>query len=114
MIEEYKDKAPFVAMGGFGGNFPLRAYSEGYLAAPLLAGISAEYRWPIDRFADALIFNEYGIYGKDFSRLSTSNIKNSYGFGFRVRTPKLFLTRFSMAFHGLQGVTLIFTTRPEY
>jgi len=114
LIEENEGKAPFTAMGRHGGNFPLRAYADGYIAAPLVAGVSAEYRWPIDRFADALIFNEYGIFGKDFSRLSTDNIRNSYGFGFRIRTPRFFITRFSIAFHGLQGVTIIFTTRPEY
>jgi hypothetical protein len=114
LVEENEDKAPFTAMGRHGGNFPLRAYSDGYIAAPLVAGVSAEYRWPIDRFADALIFNEYGIFGKDFSRLSSDNIRNSYGFGFRIRTPRFFITRFSVAFHGLQGITLIFTTRPEY
>jgi len=114
VIEEKEDKAPFTAMGRHGGNFPLRAYADGYIAAPLVAGVSAEYRWPIDKFADAIIFNEYGIFGKDFSRLTTDNIRNSYGFGFRIRTPRFFITRFSVAFHGLQGITLIFTTRPEY
>ena len=114
MLEENRGKAPFTAMSRLGGNFPLRAYKDGYFTAPLVAGISAEYRWPIDRFADALIFNEYGIYGENFNRLSASNIRNSYGFGFRVRTPKLFITRFALAFHGLQGITLILTTRPEY
>jgi hypothetical protein len=114
IVEENEGYAPFTAMGKLGGNFPLRAYEDGYFTAPLVAGISTEYRWPIDRFADALIFNEYGIYGKDFSHLSTSNIKNSYGFGFRIRTPNLFITRFALAFHGAQGVSLILTTRPEY
>jgi hypothetical protein len=114
LIEENEGKAPFTAMGGIGGNFPLRAYSDGYINAPLVAGVSAEYRWPIDRFVDALIFNEYGIFGRDFSRLNSDNLKNSYGFGFRIRTPRFFITRFTVAFHGLQGITLIFTTRPEY
>jgi len=113
-IEENEGKAPFTAMGRLGGNFPLRAYGDGYIAAPLVAGVSAEYRWPIDRFADALIFNEYGIYGRDFSRLNSNNIRNSYGFGFRIRTPRFFIARFSLAFHGLQGITVILTTRPEY
>ncbi|MCL1967490.1 MAG: hypothetical protein FWF67_06375 [Fibromonadales bacterium] len=114
VIEENEDKAPFVAMGRHGGNFPLRAYADGYIAAPLVAGVSAEYRWPIDRFVDALIFNEYGIFGKDFSRLTTDNLRNSYGFGFRIRTPRFFIARFTVAFHGSQGATVILTTRPEY
>jgi hypothetical protein len=114
MIEENKGKAPFVAMGTLGDNFPLRAYSGGRFTAPLVAGISTEYRWPIDLYADAVIFNEYGIYGNDINSLSASRIKNSYGFGFRVRTPKFFITRFAIALHGLNGVSVILTTRPEY
>jgi hypothetical protein len=111
MIEENKGKAPFTAMGKLGGNFPLRAYSDGFFTAAFVAGISNEYRWPIDRYADMLIFNEYGIYGDDFSSF---NLRNSYGFGFRVRTSKLFISRFALAFHGLQGISVILTTRPEY
>jgi hypothetical protein len=114
MIEENEGMAPFTAMSRLGGNFPLRAYGDGFFTAPLVMGVSAEYRWPIDRFADMLIFNEYGIYADDFGSLSASNIRNSYGFGFRVRTPKLFITRFALAFHGRHGITLIMTTRPEY
>jgi len=114
MIEENENKAPFIAMGKLGGNFPLRAYGDGSFTAPLVMGISNEYRWPVDRFADALIFNEYGIFSEDFSSLSISNIRNSYGFGFRIRTSRFFILRFALAFHGLHGVALILTTRPEY
>ena len=114
MVEENKGKAPFIAMSRLGGNFPLRAYDDGYFTAPLVAGVSTEYRWPVDRFADMLIFNEYGIYGTDFKSLSSSNIRNSYGFGFRVRTNKVFITRFALAFHGRHGITLVLTARPDY
>ena len=114
MIEENRGKAPFTAMGRLDDGFPLRAYPGGYINAPFVAGFSTEYRWPIDRYADALIFNEYGIYGYDFKDISISNLRNSYGLGFRVRTPKLFITRFALAFHGLQGISLILTTKPEY
>ena len=114
MVEENEGKAPFTAMSTLGGQFPLRAYPDGYFVAPLVAGLSSEYRWPLDRFVDAVIFNEYGIYSRDFSHLSISNVKNSYGFGFRVRTSEVFITRFALAFHGLQGISLILTTRPEY
>jgi len=114
MIEENKGKAPFVAMSGIGGNFPLRAYGDNFFTGAAVAGLSNEYRWPIDRYADMLIFNEYGIYSDDFGHLSSFNLRNSYGFGFRVRTPKLFITRFALAFHGLHGISVILTTRPEY
>jgi hypothetical protein len=114
MIEENAGKAPFTAMNRLGESFPLRAYGDGYFTAPLVLGISAEYRWPIDRFADALIFNEYATYAEDFSHLFEFGIRNSYGFGFRIRTSKLFIFRFSIAFHGLHGISLILTTRPEY
>jgi len=114
MIEDNKGKAPFTAMGKLGGNFPLRAYSDGSFTGAIVAGLSNEYRWPIDRYADMLIFNEYGIYSDDYGRFSSFNLRNSYGFGFRVRTPKLFISRFALAFHGLQGISVILTTKSEY
>jgi len=114
MIEDNKGKAPFTAMGRLGGNFPLRAYTDGYFTGAIVAGLSNEYRWPIDRYADMLIFNEYGIYSDDYGHFSSFNLRNSYGFGFRVRTPKLFISRFALAFHGLQGISVILTTKPEY
>ena len=114
MIEDNEGKAPFTAMGRLGGNFPLRAYTDGYFTGAIVAGLSNEYRWPIDRYADMLIFNEYGIYSDDYGRFSSFNLRNSYGFGFRVRTPKLFISRFALAFHGLQGISVILTTKSEY
>jgi len=114
MIEENKGKAPFSSMSGLGGNFPLRAYDDNYFTGATVAGISNEYRWPIDRYVDMLIFNEYGIYSDDYGHLSSFNLRNSYGFGFRIRTPKLFVLRSSIAFHGLQGISMIFTVKPEY
>jgi len=114
MIEENKGKAPFIAMGRLGGNFPLRAYTDGFFSGAIVAGLSNEYRWPIDRYADMLIFNEYGIYSDDYGHLSSFALRNSYGFGFRVRTPKLFISRFALAFHGVRGISVIFTTKPEY
>jgi len=114
IIEENEGKAPFAAMSRLGGNFPLRAYEDGFFTGEFVAGVSNEYRWPIDRYADMLIFNEYGIYGDDTRHLLSFSFRNSYGFGFRVRTPKLFISRFALAFHGLQGISVILTTRPEY
>ena len=114
MIEDNEGKAPFTAMGKLGGNFPLRAYKDNYFTGAIVAGISNEYRWPIDRYADMLIFNEYGIYSDDTGHLSSFSLKNSYGFGFRVRTPKLFISRFALSFHGLHGISVILTTKPEY
>jgi len=114
VIEENNGKAPFTAMGKLDGNFPLRAYEDGYFTAKFVAGFSNEYRWPLDRYADMLIFNEYGTYSDDLGKLSSFNLRNSYGFGFRVRTPRQFITRFALAFHGLQGISVILTTRPEY
>jgi hypothetical protein len=114
IIEDNKGKAPFTAMGKLGGNFPLRAYADGFFTGAIVAGISNEYRWPIDRYADMLIFNEYGMYSDDLGHFSSFNLRNSYGFGFRVRTPKLFISRFALAFHGLQGISVILTTKPEY
>ncbi|GHV12012.1 hypothetical protein AGMMS49938_03740 [Fibrobacterales bacterium] len=114
MFEENNGLAPFTAMGKLGSNFPLRAYSDGYFTAPVIAGISAEYRWAVDKYADALIFDEYGIFGDSPNSLKFDNLRNSWGIGFRVRTPSFFIMRFAVAFHGLHGVAITLTTRADY
>jgi outer membrane protein assembly factor BamA len=103
---------PSTAWWLLGRDFPLRYYSG--FNGTLVAGVSLEYRFPLDRLADGVVFNEYGIFGKDWSNLKWSNLRNSWGFGVQVRTPRMFITRFQIAFHGAQGIAMVLTTSPTY
>jgi outer membrane protein assembly factor BamA len=106
--------APSTAWWSLGRSFPLRAYEDRTLMGMLVAGLSVEYRFPLDRVADGVLFNEYGIFGNSWKDLKWANLRNSWGFGVQVRTPRMFITRFQIAFHGAHGVAMVLTTSPTY
>jgi hypothetical protein len=91
----------------------LRGYTSSYSDFATL-GLSAEYRWPIDRLVDGVVFNEYAIYGRTWHSFDTENLLNSWGFGVRVRRPDLYLFRLQLGFHGLHGVSIVCTVAPEF
>jgi len=105
--------APFVGLSELNSNAPLRGYNRSYFDFNVYS-LSCEYRWPLVDLVDGVVFNEYGLFGKSWSNPEWSNLRNSWGFGIRVRKPNLFLTRLQIGFHGLQGVNLILTINPEF
>ena len=113
MWEMEKGGAPFNAFSRLNTRYPLRGYS-GAWAAYHLMGLSTEYRWPIDRFVDGVVFDEYGLHAPQINDWSFDRFYNSWGFGIRVRMPNLYLFRAQLGFHGLHGVNLILTIAPEY
>ena len=93
--------------------FPLRGYSFGY-AAKAIAGASFEYRWPIDYYIDGVAFLEYGVFSDEDGIFNFENIRNSWGFGVRVRRPDMYFFRVQIGFHGLHGFHTIITIAPEF
>ena len=113
MWEMEKGGAPYTAYPGLNARFPLRGYS-GAWASPFIMGFSAEYRWPIDRLVDGVVFDEYAMISDKVNRWSKKNLYNSWGFGVRVRKPDMYLFRMQFAFHGWHGISMIFTIAPEF
>ena len=108
-----KGGAPYNAFPRMNARFPLRGYRDAWAAYHLL-GLSTEYRWPIDRFVDGVVFDEYGLHAEEMDDWSLDRYYNSWGFGIRVRMPNLYLFRVQVGFHGLHGVNLILTIAPEF
>ena len=108
-----KGGAPYNAFPRMNARFPLRGYRDAWVAYHLL-GLSAEYRWPIDRFVDGVVFDEYGLHSDEINEWSLDRFYNSWGFGIRVRMPNLYLFRCQVGFHGLHGINLILTIAPEF
>ena len=104
----------FTGYNRLGQSAPLRGYpssrfiNRGYLLW------SAEYRWPLIRRVDGTFFNEYAFLFQNPEKIGFEGLYNSWGFGFRVRTSSLFLTRGQVAFHGLDGFKLILTVSAAY
>ncbi len=113
MWEMDKGGAPFNAFPSMNARYPLRGYADEWSAFHLM-GLSAEYRWPIDRFVDGVLFDEYGLHAEKVDEFDFDKFYNSWGFGIRVRMPEMYLFRCQVGFHGLHGVNLILTIVPEF
>ncbi|MBR6454864.1 MAG: BamA/TamA family outer membrane protein [Fibrobacter sp.] len=113
MWEMEKGGAPYTAFPGLNARYPLRGYS-GAWSSPFIMGISAEYRWPVDRLVDGVVFDEYAMISDRIDHWSKKNLYNSWGFGVRVRKPDMYLFRIQFAFHGWHGLSMILTIAPEF
>lgn len=111
--EMEKGGAPYNAFPRMNARYPLRGYGDAWAASHLM-GFSLEYRWPVDRFVDGVIFNEYGLHAPEINDWSLDHYYNSWGFGIRVRMPNLYLFRTQVGFHGLHGINFIMTIAPEF
>lgn len=105
--------APFNAYPILNARYPLRGYG-GFLMDKNLMGLSAEYRWPVDRYIDGVIFDEYAMFSNEIDDWSFSRFYNSWGFGVRVRKPDMYLFRLQFGFHGLKGIQMVMTIAPEF
>lgn len=112
--EMEKGGAPFNAFVPLHARTPLRGYADAWTAHHLMS-FSCEYRWPVDRFVDGVLFDEYALIAPSFgSWFSKGQLFNSWGFGIRVRQPNMYLFRIQLGFHGLHGVNLVMTVAPEF
>lgn len=105
--------APYTAFVTVNARTPLRGYSDAWDTHHLIS-MSWEYRWPVDRFVDGVLFNEYALLAPAFNKWSLDNLYNSWGVGVRVRQPNMYLFRIQFGFHGLHGVNLVMTIVPEF
>lgn len=105
--------APYNAFATLNARTPLRGYSSGWSTSNLMS-LSVEYRWPVDRFVDGVLFDEYAMISPKIDKWNFSNYYNSWGFGIRVRQPNMYLFRIQFGFHGLHGVNLVMTIAPEF
>lgn len=105
--------APHNSFPWLNARTPLRGYGDAWTAHHIMS-LSLEYRWPVDRFVDGVLFNEYAMIAPEIDGWSSDHTYNSWGFGIRVRQPNMYLFRLQLGFHGLHGVNMIITIAPEF
>ncbi|MCQ2103086.1 MAG: outer membrane protein assembly factor [Fibrobacter sp.] len=105
--------APFNAFPWLNARTPLRGYGDVWSAHHMMS-LSCEYRWPVDRFVDGVLFDEYAMIAPKIDKWDFDHFYNSWGFGIRVRQPNMYLFRVQFGFHGLHGVNLVMTIAPEF
>ena len=111
--EMEKGGAPYSAFPSLNARFPLRGYTDAWMS-PFLLGLSTEYRWPVDRLVDGVVFNEYAMISDRVNHWTKDKLYNSWGFGVRVRKPDMYLFRMQFAFHSWHGLSLVLTIAPEF
>ncbi len=98
---------PVYGLQTLGNDTPLRGYSGSRFRDYTIASFSTEYRFPILRLVDGMMFNEYGVFGRSWDKIDyIENLRNSWGFGIRVRRPDIYLFRLQLGFHGGEGIVL--------
>jgi hypothetical protein len=101
------NRMPVYGLPALGNDTPMRGYAGSRFRDYTVAAVSAEYRFPIMRLVDGVMFDEYGVYGRSWDKIDYLGIlKNSWGFGIRVRRPDIYLFRAQLGFHGLHGIQL--------
>lgn len=86
-------KVPFFEQFFVGGSDTLRGYQEDRFWGRNFASLSLEYRHPIQKSFNAILFADYGSawggYGTvgEFSQTNKPDFKIGYGAGFSFRTP---------------------------
>lgn len=112
--EMEKGGMPITMYPRLNDQYPLRGHSCTWFT-PAILGSSLEYRWPIDYFVDGVVFLDYATFADEDGKWHLDeNTRNSWGFGVRVRTPDMYLFRFQIGFHGLEGVHFMLTIAPEF
>ncbi len=94
---------PVYGLQTLGNDTPLRGYAGSRFRDYTVAAVSTEYRFPIIRLMDGTLFDEYGVSGKSWDSVLDQGLRNTWGFGIRVRRPDIFLFRAELGIHGLSG-----------
>ncbi len=106
---------PVYGLQTLGNDTPLRGYSGSRFRDYAVLSAGAEYRFPVMRLVDGVIFDEYGVFGRSWDRIDYwDGLKNSWGFGIRVRRPDIYLFRCQLGFHGTQGIVLNLSVDEPY
>jgi outer membrane protein assembly factor BamA len=106
---------PVYGLQTLGNDTPMRGYGGSRFRDYTVLSAGAEYRFPIMRLVDGVIFDEYGVYGRSWDKIEyLDNLKNSWGFGIRVRRPDIYLFRLQLGFHGLHGIQLNMSVDEPY
>jgi Omp85 superfamily domain len=98
---------PVYGLRTLGNDTPMRGYGGSRFRDYAILSASAEYRFPIMRLVDGVFFNEYGIFDRSLDQINDfDRLRNSWGFGIRVRRPDIYLFRAQLGFHGSHGIQL--------
>lgn len=100
---------PFWRLTVLDANSPLRGFVGGRFRDRASILFNVEYRFPVWKIVDGVLFYDTGRVLHRPSDMTLSNIRYSYGGGFNVRVPQLAFFKFYVGYGG-EGVNVIFGT----
>jgi hypothetical protein len=90
-------EVPFLYMSHLGKEESIRGFQRGRFRDRDMVLGSVEYRWPVFRIIDALLFFDFGkVSNNVLGNSLTTNLQSAYGFGFRLWGQNGMLARFQL------------------
>lgn len=109
------NRMPVYGLQTLGNGTPMRGYKGSRFRDYTVVSAGMEYRFPVMRLLDGVLFNEYGVFGRDWRSLHfEDNLRNSWGIGIRVRRPDIFLVRTDFGLHGINGILINLSVDAAY
>lgn len=112
--EPFGDReVPFYRLPSLGGTRRLRGYSTDRFQEEGALTLTAEYRWPVWDFLDAVLFAEAGQVFADYDDLALGRFHAGYGGGIHLVTGGTLAFRLELASAG-EGLRTILTVEPAF
>jgi Omp85 superfamily domain len=100
------NQVPFYLLPTLGGSRSLRGYDDYRFRDRDLLLLNAEYRWNIFGALDGAVFYDAGTVAPRFGDLDLTNLKTSYGLGFRFHSDHSTVFRVDVG-HSTEGTRLL-------
>jgi hypothetical protein len=104
------EPVPFTELAVLGGWDDLRGVRWGRFRDFSSVLFTAEYRWPVWMWMDAVLFADAGgVFGKGWSGFAVDKLVPDVGVGLRIRTSRTFYFRLQTAWSPLEGIQFFFS-----
>lgn len=97
------NEVPFYLMPTLGGSHTLRGFEPDRFRDRNLLAFNVEYRWEVFAALDMALFYDAGMVAARRQALRLSDMKESYGIGFRFSTRRRLIFRFDVGTGGGEG-----------
>jgi Omp85 superfamily domain len=111
---EHGSRTPFYLLPYIGGANTLRGFRDFRFADQNALVMNAEYRWEAFAGLDMALFFDAGEVRADWEDIGVSDLKTSYGLGFRFNTYKNVFLRFDIGTGGHEGTRLFLKFGPIF
>jgi hypothetical protein len=102
---------PFTELVTLGGPDNMRGFPWGRFRDYTSLMATAEYRWTIWIWAEAMLFVDYGgTFGRSFQNFSFADMKPDVGIGIKVRSSRAVVVRLQLAYGFPDGVQFYLVT----